>query len=163
MTDTTRTATFAHSLQGLVFRGEHSWSMGSATPLYFGFTVPNTEIVALGREYFADTTSLIVDLYEATWSGGNPVKTINRRLKHRNDTPPMQFFEGVTPGALTDRITGFKVTSQGAIRIGRLGEVEPFVHEALTSYVLKINTLVVGPVDFGFSVDYRLIQPGEDA
>lgn len=161
MIETFRTLTFAHAINGLVWRAEHSWSMDVGVPMYFGFTVPARKIVALGREYNTDSTSLQVDLYEASWSGGDPTKTINRDLESRNDPPPMQFFHAVTPGALTDRITGFEIATQGSIRIGRQGEVEPFVHDALTSYVLVITNNAAGVKDYSFTVDYRLIQPGE--
>ncbi|MCY1482357.1 hypothetical protein D9M68_159120 [compost metagenome] len=162
MTRTTRSITFAHSIAGLVWRAEHSWSMDAGAPMYFGFVVPNREMVALGREYNTDGTTLQVDLYQTTFTGGTPVETLNRRLKYRNNPPPLQLLHSVTPAGLTDRITGFKLSTQGAIRIGRLGEVEPFIHEELISYVLAISNNVAGVKDYAFSLDFRLLQPGED-
>lgn len=130
--------------------------------MFFGFVVPGVKMVALARDYYAESNGIQVDLYQASFTGGTEVYTINRDLELRNETPPVQFYWGVAPGVLTDRITGFAQALQGGgSRIGIRGDLQPFVHDALTSYVLAIKNTGNGAAPFSFAVDFRLMFPGE--
>lgn len=157
----TREEMFFAAVRGLIWRAEHAWSMDAGAPMYFGWVTPEIEMVSLGRDYFTNSKSLKVDLYQATFTGGTPVETLNRRLIFRNDPAPVQLFHTVTPGALTDRITGFNVESTGPIRVDRRGDIQPFAHDPMTSYVLAIENEVAGAEPYSFSLDFRLMFPGE--
>jgi hypothetical protein len=157
----TRDTQFAAAVRGLIWRAEHAWSMDAGAPMYFGWVTPEIEMVSLGRDYFTNSKSLKVDLYQATFTVGTPVETLNRRLILRNDPPPLQIYHTVTPGALTDRITGFNVESTGPVRVDRRGDTQPFVHDPLTSYVLAITNELAGAEPYSFSLDFRLKFPGE--
>jgi hypothetical protein len=153
---------FNSSVAGLVWRAEHSWTMSANGTLQFGFVVPEIEMIALAREYFTNSTGIKVDLYEAEFTGGAAVTTIPRRLKYRGRPAPVQFYQGVTPGPLTDRITGFEAVAPSGVRVGFRGDLQPFVHDSLKSYVLVITHTGSGSQPFSFSVDFRLMFPGED-
>lgn len=158
----TRDTLFNAAIRGLVWRAEHRWEPAAAAVLYFGFTVPEVAMVALGRDYYVGSDGIKVDLYETAFTGGQAVATINRDLRLRAATPPVQFFQGVTPAATTDRITGFEQTIQGGgSRIGLRGDLQPFVHERLKSYVVGVQNTGNGTGVFSFAVDFRLKYPGE--
>lgn len=140
---------------GIVWRAEHSWSMTAGATFDIGFVTGAREMVALNRDYFTFSTGLKVDLYEASFSGGSAMKTINRRLALSGNTPPLRLFAGVTAGTLGTAITGFEVQSTSSIRVGKTGESEPFYHEAGTSYVLRITNTGTGNQPFSFALDYR--------
>jgi hypothetical protein len=158
----TRDTIFSASVAGLVWRADHAWSMAAEETKAFGFVVPLTEIVALAREYFTNSTGIKVDLYQAGFTGGEAMTTVPRRLKYRGRPVPVQFYSGVTPGPLTDRITGFQAASTNSVRVGLRGDLQPFVHDSLTSYVIVIKNTGVGSQLFSFAVDFRLMFPGED-
>jgi hypothetical protein len=48
------------------------------------------------------------------------------------------------------------------VRVGLRGDLQPFVHDSLTSYVIVITNTGVGSQLFSFAVDFRLMFPGED-
>jgi hypothetical protein len=160
--ETSRTQFFAHALQGITWTVDHEWEMDDTAPMYFGFVCPASDVVALTREYLSDGNNMVVDLYQATFTGGTILAQTNRNLRKRLDTPPVAFRHSVTPGALTDRITGFSITTGGSVSVGKQGDISPFVHVALTSYVLKIGTVQNTSKSYKFTLDYRLIQPDED-
>ena len=162
MMETQRSIVFAHAVQGIIWRAEHGWTMAAGASISFGLAIPDIEIISLNREYYTNSTGIAVSLYEANFSGGTPVHTINRRLKYRENTPPMQIFHGVTHGALTDFISGFDLETPNGIRVGKRGDLEPVIHDALKSYVLLITNTGTTEQPFGLTVDYRLMQPEEE-
>lgn len=163
MSQTIRDNSVAHIMQGLIWRAEHAWSMGTLAPMHFGFVTPAAaEMAALGREYYSDGKSLKVDLYEASFTGGTIVTQLNRRLIYRQNTPPVIIRHGVTPGALTNRVTGFEVSTAGTISVGRNKDTDMLLHEAEKSYVLAIENMTAGTQKYTFALDYRLMIPGED-
>lgn len=157
----TRDTIFNSSVAGLVWRAEHAWSMATTT-LAFGFVIPETEVIALNREYFTNSTGIKVDLYESAFTGGTAMPTIPRRLKNRGDEPPVQFYYGVTPVSLADRITGFEAEAPNGVRVGLRGDLQPFVHDSFKSYVLVIENTGAAEQLFSFAIDFRLMFPGED-
>lgn len=160
--ETSRAQIFAQALHGITWVVDHEWAMADTTPMYFGFVCPASDVVALAREYLSDGNNLVVDLYQATFTGGTILVQTNRNLRKRLDTPPVAFRHSITPGALTDRITGFRITTSGSVSVGKQGDIAPFVHVALTSYVLKISTVQNTSKSYKFTLDYRLMQPDED-
>lgn len=163
MSQTIRDNSVAHIMQGLIWRAEHAWSMGTLAPMYFGFVTPaSAEMAALGREYYSDGKSLKVDLYEASFTGGTIVTQLNRRLIYRQNTPPVIIRHGVTPGALTTRVTGFELTTAATIAVGKNDDHDVLVHDPAKSYVLAIENMVAGTQRYSFALDYRLMIPGED-
>lgn len=163
MSDTTRDNTLAHIMQGLVWRAEHAWTMGTLTPMYFGFITPeHAEMVAIGREYYTDGKSLKVDLYEASFSGGTVIQQLNRRMINRLATPPIIMRHTVTPGALTTRVTGFEATTVATISVGKNDDHDLLIHDPGKSYVLAIENMIAGTQKYSFALDYRLMIPGED-
>ena len=162
MSVVTQDSVFASVMRGLVWRAEHQWDQGTAQALLFGFVVPETKMVALSRDYFAYSTAINVELFEATFTGGVLVNTINRDLSRRNEAPPVQFYQGVIPDSLTDRITGFYIQAPSGVRVGVRGDLQPFVHEPFKSYVLSIANDGNGVQPFSFALDFRMMFPGED-
>lgn len=163
MSETTRDNTIAHILQGLVWRAEHAWPMGTLAPMYFGFITPAAaEMVAMGREYYSDGKSIKVDLYEASFTGGTVIQQLNRRMALRLGTPPIVMRHTVTPGALTTRITGFEVATAGTISVGKNDDHDLLIHDPGKSYVLAIENMIAGTQKYSFALDYRLMIPGED-
>lgn len=163
MTMVTRDTLFSAAIHGLVWRADHSWTPAAEATMYFGFTAPEPGMVALERDYYAESNGIQVDLYAATWSGGTLAHTINRVLAKRNDPPPVAIYHGVTPGALTERVTGFAQSLQGGgSRIGLRGDLQPFVHEPGQPYVLAIKNTGNSAAPFSFALGYRLKFPGED-
>lgn len=158
----TRDTLFNAAIRGLVWRAEYRWEAAAEAVLYFGFTVPEVDMIALGRDYYVGSNGIKVDLYETAFTGGQAVPTINRDLRLRDDPPSVQFFQGVTPTATDDRITGFEQTMQGGgTRIGLRGDLQPFVHERLKSYVVGVQNTGNATGVFSFAVDFRLKYPGE--
>lgn len=153
--------TFELAKLGRIWRVSHGWTMDVAAPFHFGFTVGESDLIALSREYFTMSTGLKVELFQATWSGGAPAKTINRRLEFKDQAPPIQWYQGVTPGALGEAITGFEVQSSGPNRVGKDGDKEPFIHTAKASYVLRVTNTGSGAQPFTFAADYRTKNPWE--
>lgn len=158
----TRDTLLASAVRGLIWRAEHTWTMDAGAPMYFGWVVPEIKMVSLGREYITPGKSLKVDLYEASFTGGTNVTTLNRDLGVSGALTPIQAKHSVTPGALTNRITGFNVETLGAVRVGRLGNIEPYMHPPLVSYVLAIENLIAGAEPYSFFFDFRLMFPDED-
>lgn len=153
--------TFALAKYGLIWRVSHAWEMAAAATFHFGFVVGERDMIALSREYFTMSTALKVELFQAAWAAGSPAKTINRRLDFKDLPPPVQWYQGITPGALGTEITGFEIESTSSNRIGKDGDKEPFIHTAMTSYVLRVTHTGSGNQPFTFAADYRIKNPQE--
>ncbi|HGM4307274.1 TPA: hypothetical protein ACKPFN_003693 [Pseudomonas aeruginosa] len=153
--------TFALAKNGRIWRVSHSWTLGGAEAFHFGFAIGERDMIALSREYFTMSTGLKVELFQATWSGGTQAKTINRRLDLKDSPPPVQWYQGVTPGSLGAAITGFEIESTSSNRVGKDGDKEPFIHTAMTSYVLRVTNTGSGNQPFSFSLDFREKNPSE--
>lgn len=153
--------TFELAKHGQIWVVSHAWSMAAGAAFHFGFVVGERDMIALSRNYFTMSTGLKVELFEAAWSVGAEVKTINRRLAFKDNTPPIRWYQGVTPGVLGTAITGFEVESTSSNRIGKDGDKEPFIHTAMTSYVLRVTHTGSGSQPFTFSADYRIKNPQE--
>ncbi|WP_442108706.1 hypothetical protein [Pseudomonas sp. NUPR-001] len=161
MPQVTAEETFELAKRGLIWRVSHAWEMAAAATFHFGFIIGERDMIALSREYFTMSTALKVELFQATWTGGAPAKTINRRLEFKDLTPPVQWYQGVTPGTLGAAITGFEVESTSSNRVGKDGDKEPFIHTAMTSYVLKVTNTGSGNQPFMFAADFRIKNPQE--
>lgn len=146
--------------QGLIWRTDHVWSMAAGASMYIGFAPGAADMIALTRDYFTLSTRLVVDLFEASFTGGTNMHTENRRFAMGN-VAPVQFKHSVTPGALGTAKTGFIAESTGPIRVGRQGDTEPFIHEAGKSYVLRITNGGASSTEFTFTLDFRSKIPGE--
>ncbi|MFW5186192.1 hypothetical protein ACOANO_30380 [Pseudomonas aeruginosa] len=153
--------TLALAKHGRIWRVSHSWTLGAAESFHFGFVVGERDMIALSREYFTGSTGLRVELFQASFTGGAQAKTINRRLSFNTANPPVQFMQGVTPGALGSVITGFETSSTASTLVGKDGDKEPFIHTALASYVLRITNTGTGSQPFSFSLDFREKNPSE--
>lgn len=161
MPQVTAEETFELAKLGRIWRVSHRWTMGAAATFHFGFVVGERDMIALSREYFTLSTALKVELFQAAWSGGSVAKTINRRLEFKDQAPPIQWYQGVTPGALGESITGFDIESSGPNRVGKDGDKEPFIHTAMTSYVLRVTNTGASEQTFSFAADYRIKNPWE--
>lgn len=161
MADVTSDEKFRLSLLGKIWLADHDWSLNAGDHLDFGFVVGERDMIALSRSYATLSTSLTVELYQATFTGGSTMHTINRRLASSGDPKPAQFLYGVTPGALGTKVTGFVSEAATNNRVGKDGDKEPFVHTALTSYVLRIINSGASTQTFQFSVEYREKIPYE--
>lgn len=152
---------FALSLLGKIWLADHSWSLAADASLDFGFVIGARDMIALSRNYFTLSTSMTVELYKASFTGGSQMHTVNRRLELSGQAKPIQFYTGVTPDALGSVITGFVSESATSNRVGKDGDKEPFVHAASSSYVLRIKNSGSGTQPFSFSIEYREKIPYE--
>ncbi|WP_442108200.1 hypothetical protein [Pseudomonas sp. NUPR-001] len=161
MTDVIADEKFRLSLLGKIWLADHSWSLTAGAQLDFSFVIGQRDVIALSRNYFTLSTSITVELYEASFTGGIQMHTINRRLASSGDPKPTQFYYGVTPGALGSKITGFVSEATSSNRVGKDGEKEPFVHTAQATYVLRVINSGSGNQPFTLSVEYREKIPYE--
>jgi hypothetical protein len=143
---------------GQVWRAEHSaMAVAAAGVSYLGFVTSNVEMEALARNYGSSGNILLVELFEATFTGGTNVRTLNRKFSV-STPPPIQFKTGITPGALTTALTSTRVlatTSTGSAQVGVFPDSSLVLLKANTSYVLRMTNASAGVADLGASIDYR--------
>lgn len=143
---------------GLIWRAEHSaLAVPAGASTYLGFVTGDNELEALSRSYSSTGNALVVELFEASFTGGTPAHTINRRLSHAGP-PPVQLLTGITPGALGDAITAVRIlapTSTGSAQAGVSADDSLLLLKAQTSYVLRISNTGASAADLGAAIDYR--------
>lgn len=143
---------------GQVWRAEHSATdVAAAGVSYLGFVTSNVELEALSRSYSSTGNSLTVELFEATFTGGANVRTLNRRMGVAG-APPVQFKTGITPAALTTVKTGLTIlaaASTGSAQAGQTSDSSLLILKANTSYVIRLTNSGSGAATVGATIDYR--------
>lgn len=143
---------------GQVWRAEHSaLALAAAEVTYLAFVTSNVEMEILTRGYSSTGNAMTVELFEATFTGGTNVRTLNRRLSTAGTTP-VQMKTAVTPGALTTVISGLRVlaaTSTGSAQVGVSADAGLLILKRNTSYVVRITNSGSGASDIGAAIDYR--------
>jgi hypothetical protein len=143
---------------GQVWRIEHSaLAVAAAGVSYIGFVTSGLKLEALGRSYASTGNALVVELFEATFTGGTNIRTLNRDLAVTT-APPVQMKTGITPGALGDVITGIRVvaaTSTGSAQVGVNNDGSLLLLKPNTSYIIRMTNTGTGAADIGTSIDYR--------
>lgn len=145
--------------RGYVFRNEIGFTgVASGAAVYMGVTVGQTsELVVLGRSYSSSESVLVVELFEASFTGGTPARRINRRLSSTR-TAPADFFIGVTPGALTTVLTGLTLragSTAGSASLQLAGDESKLYLKRGTQYVLRFTNGGSGVAAIGAAFDVR--------
>lgn len=145
--------------QGYVFRNEIGFTgVAAAAVAYMGVTVgASREAVVLSRAYSSSESTLTIELFEATFTGGTPARVINRRLNNSRPSPAA-FFSGVTPGALGSVLTGVTLragSSGGAAVLQIAGDDSKLYLKAGTQYVVRFTNGGSNAANIGASFDVR--------
>jgi hypothetical protein len=149
--------------QGYVFRNEVGFTgLESAGVAYVGVTTGEKDVVVLGRSYSSSESMLTVELFEATYTGGTPARTLNRRLSSTRPAPA-SFMAGVTPGTLGSVITGVTLraaTSTGSAALSVSGDESKLYLKAGTQYVVRITNGGSNSANIGAAFDVRQVVGG---
>lgn len=151
--------------RGLVYRSEIGTTIAlAATGVYYvGLVTGAAPIAILSRAYSSSESPLSVDLFEATFTDGAPVRTFNRKLSGP-PTPPAQFIGGVTQGTLGAVITGVTLrapAANGTAQVSIQADDNMLILKPSTSYVLRFTNGGGANAVIGASIDMRLVLPSE--
>lgn len=154
-----------YSAHSQVYRAEIGATIAVATTgTYFvGMTTGAVPLRILSRAYSSSEFALTIELFEATWSGGVNARTLNKDLGG-NQTPPVQFLGGVTPGTLTTVLTGITLrapTSGGTAQVSLQADNNVLITKPNASYVIRFTNGGGVNAIIGASIEYRLIQPDD--
>lgn len=154
-----------YAKMGLVFRSEIASVIAvAATGTYHvGLTTGPLQVRILGRSYSSSESPLTIELFEATWSAGTPVRTLNSNLTV-GGVSPAPMFGGITPGSLTTPITALALrapTAGGTAQVSVTADSSVLVLKANTSYVLRFTNGGGVNANIGASINLRNMQPEE--
>lgn len=148
---------------GLVFSSDAGFTgITAGSFAYIGITTGALEVLILRRSYNSSESSLVVELFKATFTGGTAARTFNRRLNSA-EPQPCTMLKDVTPGTLGTAITGAKLRaaqSGGSSQLEVDGDERRIYLEANTSYVIRFTNTGSGAADIGASLDYRKALKG---
>lgn len=151
---------------GLVTRFEIGASVAAAGFYYVGLTTPvGPQVRVMSRQYSSSESSLTVELFEATWSAGSAVRTLNRNLAV-TPTPPLTLLGNVTPGALGSVITGVTIraaTGTGTSAIQISGDESLLLLKANTNYVIRFTNSGGQIATVSAGLDLRQAMPSDYA
>lgn len=152
--------------QGLVFRYELATVIAvAATGTYFvGVTTGASRVRVLSRSYSSSESPLTVELFEASFTAGSPVRTLNAYQVANSNTAPATILGGVTPGALTTVITGLTLrapTAGGTAQVTVSADDSVLVLKPNTSYVLRFTNGGGANANIGSVLNLRAMQPEE--
>ncbi len=149
--------------QGLVFRAELAFAgVAAAGFAYTGVTTGPDEIVVLQRAYTSSESILTAELYEASFTGGTPARTWNRRLASAN-VNPAGVFQGVVPGALGSIITGVTLragSTTGSSSVNVPGDESRLYLKPNTQYVVRYINQGAGAATIANGFDFRKVLKG---
>lgn len=150
--------------QGYVHRYECSFTgVASGASVHIGVLTGSDEVVALGRGYGGSSSLIIVELFEAAYSGGSPARHLNRRLSSQRPMP-VTVMQGVSVGALGGAITTASIratTSAGNASINIAANDNMIFLKKNTSYVVRVTHGGSGSADIGAAFDLRAVVDGE--
>lgn len=149
--------------QGVVFSAEFgATGVTSGTSVLIGFVTGTRPMIALDRSYSSSESLLTVELFEATFTGGTDIRTLNRNLVI-GGTPPVQFKSGVTATLVTPITTAtFRAgVSTGAAAVAVTSEAARLILKPSTSYVLRITNGGAGAATIGAGFTYRNLRVDE--
>lgn len=148
---------------GFVFSSDAGFAgVGAGTAVHIGVLTGSLEVLILQRSYGSSESQLTVELFEATFTGGTPARTFNRRLSS-TEVQPAIVHAGVTPGALETAITGTTLraaTSGGSASLQVSGDERRIYLKEGTSYVIRMTNGGSGAAVIGTSFDYRKALKG---
>lgn len=151
---------------GYVFRSEIGFTSvgsGAGAAVYVGVTTgPNSEVVVMGRAYSSSESPITIELFEASYTGGSPARTLNRRFTSTK-VAPATFAQGVAPGTLGNAITGVTLrapTAGGSAALSVTGDDNALYLKANTNYVVRIINGGNAGASIGASFDYRATTGG---
>lgn len=149
---------------GLVFSSEAAASgIAAAGATHIGIIPGANELVILSRSYGSTESAMTIELFEATFTGGTPARTFNRRLSSA-EVQPAIVHAGVTPGTLGAAITGITLraaTSGGSAQLQVSGDEKRLYLKAATSYVVRLTNNGAGAATLSAAFDYRRALKGE--
>jgi hypothetical protein len=149
--------------QGLIFRAEIGYAgIAAAGFAYTGITTGADELVILQRAYSSSESTLTVELFEATFTGGTDPRFLNRRFTS-TQANPATIKQGVTPGTLTAPITGATYrasTGTGQTSISVPGDDSRLYLKPNTSYVVRYKNEGAGVAAIANAFDFRKVLKG---
>lgn len=144
--------------QGMIFRAEISYAgIAAAGVAYTGITTGPEEVAILQRTYSSSESTLTVELFEASYTGGADPRLLNRRLSNAS-APPATIKTGVTPGALGSVVTGNTYrasTGTGQTSVTVPGDDNHIYLKANTSYVVRYTNGGANAATIGNTLDFR--------
>lgn len=146
---------------GFVYSAEYSQAgVAAAGQVLIGFTTSSRPMVALDRGYSSTESSVTVELYEVTFTGGTNVRMYNRN-QVIGGASPILFKSGVTAtlGTPITSRTFLAGSSTGSASVGISSEASTVILKPLTSYVLRManNSASAATLSAGFT--YRELSP----
>lgn len=143
--------------RGRIWRAEGGGTgIVSAADYKIGIVTGDTQIVATNRAYGSTGSKLVVGLYRAAFTGGTPMRLLNRRLS-MGVLAPMTPMEGVT-ASLTSVVTQATIlasSSTGNAQASFFGETTAIILEPNTSYVVSLLNGGAQNADVGIAFDFR--------
>lgn len=148
---------------GFVFSSDAVFAdVGAGTAVHIGVLTGSLEVLILQRSYGSSESQLTVELFEATFTGGTPARTFNRRLSSTEPQPAVVKY-GVTPGPLSEAITGVPLraaTSGGSASLQVSGDERRIYLKEATSYIIRLTNNGSGSASISASFDYRKALKG---
>lgn len=143
---------------GQVYRAEIGYAgVASSAVVHTGLTTGADELVILQRGYSSSESSLLVELFEATFSAGTDARVLNRRLASAQASP-IPIKQGVTPGALGAAITGVTLragVTTGSASLSVPGDDSRLYLKPNTSYVVRYTNQGATAANIANSFDFR--------
>lgn len=154
-----------YAKMGLVYRSEIGAVIAVATTgTYFvGVQASPSRIRVLSRSYSSSESPLTIELFEATFTGGTPVRTLNAN-QNVGGTSPAPMFGGVTPGSLTTVITGLTLrapTAGGTAQVSVNADDSVLILKENQPYVIRFTNGGGVNANIGAVINLRAMQPEE--
>lgn len=147
--------------RGRLWRAEGGGaSIAAGVDFKVGFVTGATQLVAINRAYGSTGSKLVIGLYETSFTGGTPMRVLNRRLSI-SGPGPISPMEGVT-ASLTSVITQATIlasASTGNAQASFFGETTALILKPQTSYVVSLLNGSAQLADIGISFDFRTDEP----
>lgn len=148
---------------GVVFTSEFSATgVASGASVLVGFTTGTRPMVALDRSWSSSESLLTVELFEAAFTGGTDIRTLNRN-QAAGGSPPAQFKSGVTATLGTPiSVAAFRAgSSTGSAAVAVTSDAARLILKPSTSYVLRITNGGAGAANIGAGFTYRNLRVDE--
>lgn len=150
-----------HIGNGIVYSAEYRQvGVAAAGQMLIGFTTTARPMVALDRGYSSTESSLTVELYEVTFTGGTNVTMYNRN-QVIGGVSPILFKSGVTATLVTPITsrTFIASSSTGSATVAISTDASVIILKPSTSYVVRIVNNGATAATMGAGFTYRELLP----
>lgn len=144
-------------LKGEMFSAEYSTTgLASAATYLVGITTGSRQVMILDRSYTSSESSLRVQLYEVTFSGGSDITRFNRNLIV-GGTGPLTIKAGVTAtlGTPITTATFISTSSANNIQLAIASDAQRFMLKPNTSYVVALTNTGAAAANIGSRFNFR--------